>query len=237
MMPFFCFFGGKWRAAPHYPAPVHPVIVEPFAGAAGYSTRYPDRQVRLYDADPLSVGVWDYLIRVSGEEVMRLPAAVSHVDEVKACQEAKWLIGFWLNKGAASPCKTPSRWMRDGLRPGSYWGKKIRARIASQVGMVKHWKVWNKSFSDIRYSRDACWFVDPPYQVAGAGYRYRDVDYAALGRWCQGRRGQVMVCENAGATWLPFAPFRSIKGSPGASRSGRSEEVLWVNRLPDRVQP
>ncbi len=35
LKPFFCYFGGKWRAAPHYPTPKHAEIVEPFAGAAG----------------------------------------------------------------------------------------------------------------------------------------------------------------------------------------------------------
>jgi hypothetical protein len=25
-------------------------------------------------------------------------------------QEAKWLIGFWLNKGTTSPCNIPGKW-------------------------------------------------------------------------------------------------------------------------------
>ena len=49
---FFSYFGGKWRAAPHYPAPTEPHIIEPFAGAAGYAMRYPERKVTLIDADP-----------------------------------------------------------------------------------------------------------------------------------------------------------------------------------------
>ena len=40
LRPFFCYYGGKWRAAPKYPPPEHDTIVEPFAGAAGYATRY-----------------------------------------------------------------------------------------------------------------------------------------------------------------------------------------------------
>ena len=35
--PLFCYFGSKYRAAPHYPKPLYPHIIEPFAGAAGYS--------------------------------------------------------------------------------------------------------------------------------------------------------------------------------------------------------
>jgi hypothetical protein len=47
--------------------------VEPFAGAAGYSTRYPDRNVILVDRDPVITGVWRYLIQVSEREILSLP--------------------------------------------------------------------------------------------------------------------------------------------------------------------
>lgn len=40
LKPFFTFYGGKWRAAPHYAPPEFATIVEPFAGAAGYSVRH-----------------------------------------------------------------------------------------------------------------------------------------------------------------------------------------------------
>jgi len=33
LKPFWQYYGGKWRAAPHYPKPRHDTIVEPFAGA------------------------------------------------------------------------------------------------------------------------------------------------------------------------------------------------------------
>ena len=35
LKPFFTYYGGKYRAAPKYPEPVHGSIVEPFAGSAG----------------------------------------------------------------------------------------------------------------------------------------------------------------------------------------------------------
>ena len=49
MKPFFTFFGGKWRAAPRYPLPIHNVIVEPFAGAAGYSVRNHQKKIILIE--------------------------------------------------------------------------------------------------------------------------------------------------------------------------------------------
>ena len=50
---------------------------------------------------------------------------------------------------------------------------------------------------------------------------------AALSEWCRSRRGQVMVCENEGARWLPFRPFRSIQ----STSNGVSREVIWTNDL------
>jgi len=38
-----------------------------------------------------------------------------------------------------------------------------------------------------------------------------------------------MVCENAGADWLPFRPFRTIKGLEGKRGGKKSEEVIWTN--------
>lgn len=71
--PFFSFFGSKWRLAPSYPRPEASTIIEPFAGSAGYSLRYPAHRVKLFDIDPVVVGVWKYLIAVSERELLRLP--------------------------------------------------------------------------------------------------------------------------------------------------------------------
>ena len=71
MRPFFGFYGGKWRDTPkYYPAPDHDTIVEPFAGSAGYSVRYADRNVILGEKDAVIFGVWDYLIRVPAHEIL-----------------------------------------------------------------------------------------------------------------------------------------------------------------------
>jgi hypothetical protein len=32
LRPFWRYYGGKWRAAPRYPAPRYDTIIEPFAG-------------------------------------------------------------------------------------------------------------------------------------------------------------------------------------------------------------
>ena len=239
MRPYFSFFGSKYRVALHYPKPIHPTIIEPFAGSAGYSLRYPEYQVRLYDADPVICGVWDYLIHVSPEEIRRLPVVFSHVDELDLCPEAKWLIGFWLNKGTVQPSKSPSKWMRDyqARQPGcTYWSSAVIERIASQVPQIRHWTVTQAAYEDIP-DQAPTWFVDPPYEVAGKAYKFHDIDYAKLGEWCRSRSGQVIVCENEGAEWLPFRPFRTIKGLEGRRGGKKSVEVIWTNDERPPVPP
>lgn len=231
LKPFFCFYGGKWRAAPFYPKPNYDCIIEPFAGAAGYATRYHDRQVILYDTDPVIAGLWEYLSKVRPTDIMSLPIGISHIDEVNCCQEAKWLIGFWLNKGMVSPCLTPSKWMRAGAHLNSFWGEAIRYRIASQVNHIRHWKVFNKPYNSAE-KKEATWFIDPPYNnKAGMVYRKKFHDYEGLSVWCKSRLGQTIVCENEGARWLDFQPFKEIKSTEGSRGKSKSKEVIWTNEL------
>ncbi len=56
----------------------------------------------------------------------------------------------------------------------------------------------------------ATWFVDPPYQNMGKLYKENKIDYQELGTYCRERLGQVMVCENEGADWLPFEKLTEI---------------------------
>jgi hypothetical protein len=79
----------------------------------------------------------------------------------------------------------------------------------------------------------ATWFVDPPYHVNGRpqqrGMGYAEgcnsdsLDYEALAKWCRRRRGQKIVCEQAGADWLPFEDLRLARNSIGNSAT----EVVW----------
>lgn len=234
LKPFFTFYGGKWRSAKRlYPAPKYDTIIEPFAGSAGYSLRYPERRVRLFDTDPVIYGVWNYLINVPASEVLALPDLNEgqSVDDLNLPQEAKWLIGFWLNKGVSRPCKTPSKWMRLGTHSTSFWGPEIRERIASQIQVIRHWRVFNVGYTYALAPKSelVTWFIDPPYEGAGQHYVHgaSGIDYADLAKWCKTRSGQVIVCENIGAQWLPFQPLGRLKAtSYGGGRV--SEEVIWT---------
>jgi hypothetical protein len=234
LKPFFTFYGGKFRAAPRYPAPRYNHVIEPFAGSAGYAVRYAHLRVTIYEVDEKVYGVWNYLQHASEREILSLPIGITHVDEIDGPQEAKWLVGFWFNKGCESPRLSASKWMKSGIRPKSQWGDIIRSRIAGQLQYIRHWTILKRRASDAP-DVEATWFVDPPYQQAGKHYRCKIMDYNALGDWCRTRRGQVMVCENAGATWLPFREFATIKASPGKHKASHvSEEVIWTNETTDR---
>lgn len=227
LRPFFFFYGGKWRISKKYPTPKHNTIIEPFAGSAAYSVHYPNRNIFLYDADPAICGVWDYLISATKEDILNLPDTVENVDSLSDCQEAKWLIGFLLNKGCTRPCKTPCAWMRDPRYSYQFWGPKIKDRIIRQQPCIRHWKIQNLDFQKVE-NQKATWFIDPPYQNKGKHYKISDLDYGVLGSWCREREGQVLVCENDGATWLPFSPLceaRCLK----EKKCGRSKESLWYN--------
>lgn len=239
LAPFFGYFGSKFRAAGLYPAPTRGLIVEPFAGAAGYSCRYPDREVLLNDADENIVAIWRYLTSVSETEILSLPDLQlgQSADDLPVCWEAKLLIGFWLQTSAAtrktlwssrykSRLQTPKF---DKNRTLSFWSAGVRERIASQLRHIRHWKVSLGHYEDLPLC-DATWFCDPPYQVAGKAYRKSQIDYERLSAWCQSLPGQVIVCENAGAEWLPFKQLYKMRAANLSKVHGREprNEVLWT---------
>lgn len=233
LRPFWRYYGGKWRAAPRYPSPRHRTIIEPFAGAAGYSLRYPDRDVILVEKYPTIAEIWRWLIAVTPAEVMRIPE-VDAVDDLPSWVPAgaRALVGFSMNSVASTPRRTllaGRRKQRAMHRQFEGWTHALRDRVASQVDAIKHWRI----IEDDWYRAptiEATWFVDPPYNNrAGSHYVHgpRGIDYDMLARGCRVMPGQVIVCENEGADWLPFEPFGTFKAGPN-NRSGGSREMIWT---------
>ena len=245
LKPFWRYYGGKYRAASRYPPPRERLIVEPFAGAAGYATRHHDLDVLLIDKNPIIAGIWAYLIRTPSAEIRRLPLVGPggvHV-ETWPCDEAKHLAGFWLNDANVSPCITPSAWARkhgEGEHGAVWggWGVRARDRVASQVDRIRHWRVICGDYTEAP-DVPATWFIDPPYNGrAGKHYPVRDVDYDALGSWCRTRRGTVIVCEQAGATWMDWTHTLTLRSASGVNRPKTSAEVVAIDDAPlFRVTP
>jgi len=229
LRPFWRYYGGKWRAAPRYPKPRFSTIIEPFAGAAGYSLRYYDHNVILVEKYPVIAEMWRYLIGVSPEEIKRIPA-VEHVDELPSWvpQGGRYLVGFCMNAATTRPCKSLSsgrKQLREMGRKFEGWGDGMKARVSSQVPLIRHWKIIEGNYTDAPELEEATWFVDPPYNnQAGSYYVHHSLDFPALGDWCRSRPGQVIACENEGADWLPFKPFAVLKA--GVNGKG-SHEVIW----------
>jgi site-specific DNA-adenine methylase len=220
MLPFVNYYGGKFRLAPDYGRQQRPHVIEPFAGFAGYSTYWEPAQVTLVEKDARLIAIWKYLQRASPQEIMRLPIDIETVDGLRICEEAKWLIGFWFDRGLSKP-----RRRRSAL---SYWDQKVRARIARQVEKIRHWQIIEGDYStapDI----EAHWHIDPPYQGAGKHYAVNGIDRAQLADWCKQRRGYVQVCESPEADWLPFEPFAIVTAGAchGNRKRGFSAEAIF----------
>jgi site-specific DNA-adenine methylase len=234
LRPMLSYYGSKWRLAPKYPSPLYDTIIEPFAGGAGYSLLHHNRNVILIEKNLKVAAVWQYLISANSRDILDLPILKEDdcIDDFQWLSDAeKWLIGFWLNLAVSAPCKRLSKWSKLNNKKNS-WGEVIRSRIASQVDCVSHWKVVNDDYQ-VAENIEATWFIDPPYQRQGKYYPNGSnaIDFKSLGEWCASRNGQVMVCENLGADWLPFIPFCEQSGTLDniTGKQRKSSEVIWFS--------
>jgi hypothetical protein len=183
-------------------------------------------KVLLYDVNPIIAGMWQYMIEVRESEIRKLPVEFENVDDLKIPQEARWLIGFWITKGNVHPNKSRSVWGRQYKDSGDckVWGSAVKNRIANQIKNIRDWRSYCKDYRQCP-DVEADWFIDPPYTIAGKHYTYSDINYKDLAAFCKERKGKVTVCENDGATWLPFKPLivaRAMTGKDGVRTSAES---------------
>jgi hypothetical protein len=211
------------------PPPFHQDIVDAFAGSAGYPLRYPDRNVLLVELNPRIAALWQWLVKLDRDELLALPDVPpgTTVDDFEATSipgPARDFVGFHLNPGNTIPGRRRSAY-RSG-RWAKRWSQTTRRNLANQLHRIRHWRV---ICGDYRHALEAMpnpatWFIDPPYSnSAGKTYRTPELDYQALAAWTERLSGQVIVCEHAGATWLPFRPIWSTAGV-----AGRSREAVFV---------
>lgn len=233
-MPF-AYYGAKHRLAPKYPAPVHDTIVEPFAGSAGYACHWGQgRQVILIEVNAYIVDLWRRLQRMTAAEVddaVRFALAGERTMEP--------LVAFAAGGSQViALCNGKDRQITPRMRQNT---PKIARRVKRHLSMIANWQIIHASYDDAP-DIEATWFIDPPYQplVSLAGSLYVNdaaaIDYAVLGAWCQSRQGQVIVCEQEPAAWLPFVPFAK---QTNAVLSAERTEVIWHNmadRLPQQLQ-
>lgn len=227
------YYGSKSKVVHLYPPPLHNKIIEPFAGTAQYALRWFERDVLILDKYELLVKIWRWLQKCSEADILGLPMLKpgESVDDYHwDCDEAKWLVGLIITGGPTSPKKQASRW-KTVIRPNTQ-RYKLRL-IAGSLFKIRHWTILHGTYEDIP-NQVATWFIDPPYQHGGEYYTVnnRTIDYPALARWCQARAGQVIVCENMKANWLPFYPVRKMRGSVYSTT-----EAVWSNMpIPRQIE-
>lgn len=232
------YYGGKSKIAHLYPAPVHDLIVEPFAGSAAYAwlhRRQSDgrpRAVWLNDLDGRTYSIWKFLTSADASAIVEAYVP----DTVDAGQKVSELIPVDY-PGLREVCRAEANQGTQGAKGvhdqitsmgAKCW--KVKRKLAEVIPEVKHWGVTNYSYDDL-INIKATWFVDPPYSnVAGSRYRTgMGLDYEHLGWWCLNRKGQTIVAENVGATWGDFVPMQHHRISIRSRyQRANAQEAVWL---------
>lgn len=225
----FDYYGSKNILARYYQRPRYPLIVEPFAGSASYSVWHLARNMKLHallmDKDVRVCAAWRWLKEQTPESIRAL----------RTPKEGEVTSNFFEMTTSASTaslnCKKMTVSARMARRIPRMW-----AKISGLLWILPRIEVRWCSYEECE-DLEATWFIDPPYQQTGSGLhgngygkdcRAKDLDFARLGEWCLGRKGQVIVTEKEGADWLPFKPIRYAKDS----LDKRYVEMVW-NSEPD----
>jgi hypothetical protein len=233
LAPFFSYFGSKWCKAGKYPEPKYDMIVEPFAGSAGYSTLYYDKKIVLIEKYFRVYRVWKYLIEANKNDILSLPLLNrgEKIDNIKTLSDAeKDFIGFWLNKNCIKPKKSlvKSAIAESNANVCGFWSELTRKKIANQVNKINHWEVYCNDYSVVEPPMKVTWFIYPPY-INNKYYicNLTNMDYKRLAEWCKTRSGQVIVCEGPGVDWLDFKNIYINHGS--GNKFKKSIERIWIN--------
>jgi hypothetical protein len=215
----FSYYGSKRLLAHYYADPRHDLIVEPFAGSAGYSL-HGDRwqkDVLLLDRDTRLVGVWDWLI---GEATR---ATILALPELRVGETSTEFLSI-----ASVATRTVNSLGTAVVTPSmvAAW-EESRSHLAADISKIKHWHVRSGEYTDAP-DVAATWFVDPPYEgFVGDGYVHGSpgLDYTRLAAWIRARAGQALACESGVAGYLPFEPLRVGTDDPGDAHA----EFIWSN--------
>ena len=221
------YYGSKSKISQYYPKPHHGKIIEPFAGTARYSLRYWQNEVLLVDKYEVVVKVWHWLQKCSPADIMGLPRLKKGQDitTLGLSEEETMFVGFLANIGQGTPSKTVTDFA--AIQMGDDRKSKYK-KVADQLHKIRHWDIRHGCYQELKNEK-ATWFIDPPYQFGGEHqYKHgnKGLDFDSLAQWCQTRHGQVIVCENTKATWLPFLPMRQLQGVANSN----TVEAIWTNQ-------
>lgn len=212
------YYGSKSKLVNLYPEPIHDKIIEPFAGSARYSLKYWDKDILLIDKYEPIIKMWHWLQQATEKDLDNLPI-LKHgesLSDFRISEGERLFLSFIVSHGVSSPRNTVTKRAAPNIKHKIQTTKDILHKI-------KHWDIRLGDYTDIE-NQDASWFIDPPYFKGGEHYPKgsKYIDYKELANWCKSRQGQVIVCENDNANWLPFTNLKEHWGG-----IKRSVEVMY----------
>ena len=233
--PLFKWFGSKWLSSKTLPYPAYDLIIEPFAGGAGYSLRHYQKDVIIAENNPLVYALWKWLItEARPSDIQEIPIDLKKgvdIREVEMSEGQALLLKHWQRTNNVGNCWTVSPW---GDKPGQ-WTANTRARLTCEIQYVKHWQILDSAEKAFSLARNGTWFIDPPYEF-NYQYKSKAIDYPALANMCKtaARNGQAIVCEaicpktGMMPNWLPFIPWaKRITSRRKAENNHHSKELIW----------
>lgn len=229
----FPYYGGKSIVAHLYPEPVYRTLVEPFAGGAGYSLRHYERDVWLNDLWEPVYQVWKFVTSPDALRLCRdrIPQTVKIGTTIQNLSKPDDPVGLTYLMQSQFAQSAFGMSVRAKVSPfGAKCWQTFRARIDWWLPRIQHWRVTNLSYSDLT-NVTATWYADPPYQnAAGSKYKESSIDYGHLAQWCRERQGQLIACDNSGATWLPFRQLTEKRAAGFAVNEDASAmgEVIYT---------
>lgn len=227
----FSFYGGKSKLAQLYPEPIHDLIIEPFAGGGAYSLRHCEKNVLLNDLDTKVYQIWKFVLSKNALDICLhyIPKTIKKGTKVSQILPSYVHLGLlYLLQAEANRGTQGARGVHDQVTTLGYscWDR-LRPRLKYWMNKIKHWKITNSSYENIS-NQNATWYIDPPYNnEAGRRYRECNIDYSKLADWVKTRKGQVIVCENKGAKWLPFKHVTQRRGIRSRYQKSTAIEVMY----------
>ena len=221
----FSYYGSKSKIVNYYPPPKHKLIIEPFAGSARYSLKYWRNDILLVDKYPVVIEVWKYLQQCTPADILKLPKPLIGDDLRKYEQLSeieKKFMGFMVQAAQGKPANTVTKMSAFYANASD-----IREQIAGELYKIKHWTIMQGCYKDVP-NNAGTWFIDPPYQYGGQHqYKFnnKSINFYHLADWCKSRNGQVIVCENTKADWMPFKPMVELQGAANTNTT----EAIWSN--------
>lgn len=234
----FKYFGSKFSKFHLYPTPNTSTIIEPYAGGAGFSLNYSNRNIIISEKNPEVFLLWQYLIKhLTSNDILSIPLNLpigTDIRELDLSDGQRLLLKYWQRTNNISACWTISKW---GNLNGQ-WTKGTRKRLSEEIKLIKHWELYRTAeevFEKYKNDPNIYWFIDPPYQF---NYRYNEsseFNYVKLLEYINEIKGFVVVCEGKSKcgmlpTYLPFKELYKSKKKYSKQYSNiASVELIYKN--------